>query len=131
LHLFSDGRNLCKPGRRKLLRHSHFGDRTTDQAQRLQTVEGGNPGGMADATRDLAATGERAEPVQILRTPAFADQIQWRCRATAECTSGRDLADRTLAARQLSGPTTDDDRRVRRPNLAPRAMRIAGWPGRI
>src|SRR5437764_9470035 len=34
---------------------------------------------------------------KILRTPAFADQIQWRCRATGKCTSGRDLADRTLA----------------------------------
>src|SRR5207248_5537845 len=74
-HLFSTRTNLCQPGGWNLLRRSHFSNRTTDQAERLQTFKGSNSAGMANATRNPAAPGERAEPVQILRTPAFADQI--------------------------------------------------------
>ncbi len=69
-----------------------------------------NTGRMADATGHLTAIGKRAEPDQILRASAFADQIQRRCCAARECASGGNIADRAMAARQLSGTEPDHNR---------------------
>ena len=126
-YLFPAGADLCQPGGRNVLRPANFGDRSTDQTQRLQAFQR-SLRGRAESTDDAHPTRRgRAAPIQFSRRSAIAaGEIFRRSLPLRNRPRGSDFARRAIAARILRNEEPCRRRGVDESNAQHHPLRMDG-----